>query len=243
MSDLRPDSRPAAPLPEDEGDPIDPERIYTITFDCYGTLIDWRRGAREVAAGLPAIEGCDLDRLIDDWQACDREITAGPYRPYGEVLAEGIRRAAARQGRELDGEQARAFARGQAQWPPFEESPDELARLVRHYQLCILSNVETAVLEASMEALGVGFECWVTAEEVRSYKPARAHFDRALEVLGLERGHVLHAAQSLHHDIAPAAAMGWNTAWIDRLGEGPAEGVEPDLIVPDLRRLANEMGC
>lgn len=226
-----------------QSDPTDPELILALSFDCYGTLIDWRGGARTACEEIPALEHADLNRLIEDWLAVDRELIADSYRPYRQILAEGITRAAGRQGIELDETSASKFGESQGNWPAFEDSAAALERLGQHYQLAIFSNVEESVLRQSMERLGNPFEAWVTADQVRSYKPARPHFHAGLEVLGLTQGHVLHCAQSLHHDIRPAKALGWNAAWVNREGEAAPTDVQPDFTVANMSELAKHMGA
>jgi 2-haloalkanoic acid dehalogenase type II len=208
-----------------------------LTFDCYGTLVDWLGGVRAAIAARPGLAGADLDRLVRDRDAIDRELVLAPYRPYGEILRESLRRAAELQGRRLGPGEADAFAASMPRWPPFEETPGVLRRLARRYRLAILSNVETATLSASVRALGAPIELCVTAEELRSYKPARAHFDEALQRLALPRERVLHVACSLFHDVRPAVALGWNAAWINREGEAVPRDLECVLVVPDLASL------
>lgn len=226
-----------------DSDPTDPELILALSFDCYGTLIDWRGGARAACESIPALDRCDHGRLIEDWLAFDRKLIAETYRPYRDILAEGITRAAHRQGVELDAPSAARFGESQGEWPAFDDSVVALERLGRHFQLAIFSNVEESVLRQSMERLGNPFEAWVTADQVRSYKPARPHFHAGLEVLGLTQGHVLHCAQSFHHDIRPAKALGWSAGWVNREGEPDPEDVQPDFTVPNLADLAKHMGC
>jgi len=222
---------------------LDPDAIYTLTFDCYGTLIDWEGGVRAAAEGIASLRDADLARLVRDRERIERELERGPYRPYREVLAASVVAAAREQGLVVAADEARAFAESQAAWPPFEESRAVLARLAERWQLAILSNVENAVLAASARALAAPFELFVSAEDVRSYKPAPAHFEAALAQLGVERQQVLHVACSLYHDVRPALALGLRTAWVNRAGEELPEGIAPDLVVPDLTTLAGALGA
>ena len=214
-----------------------------LTFDCYGTLIDWHGGVRAAAAELPGLEGVDLERLELDREAADMELGRGPYRPYGEILAESLVRAAAQQGREVRDDEAERFARSMSAWRPFEDSRWALERLSRRYRLAILSNVETRVLEASVEQLGVTFELLITAEEVRSYKPAPRHFEVALDRLGCPKDALLHVACSLYHDVRPAQALGIESAFVDRDGRAIPEDLHPRYVAPDLATLADVIGC
>jgi 2-haloacid dehalogenase len=220
----------------------DPDEIYALTFDCYGTLIDWQSGVRAAAEHAVSLRGADFAQLVRDRERIEREIQRGPYRRYGDVLADSVVLAAREQRRNVSREEARAFAETMPSWPPFAESADVLRRLAEKYQLAILSNVETRVLEASVRALGAPFEMLITAEMLSSYKPARTHFDAALAHLGLERERILHVACSLYHDIRPAAALGWSSAWVNREGESTPPDVAPSWIVSDLTSLARELG-
>ena len=178
--------------------------VGALTFDCYGTLIDWYGGVRGAARAARSLAGIDLEKFVRDRDAIDRELILGEYRPYAELLAESARRAAARQSRELDESEAREFAASMKSWPPFAESHTALLRLSKKFRLAILSNVDTATLESSVALLGVRFELLVTAQMLRSYKPRPDHWHTALERLGLERSRVLHVGCSLFHDIRPA---------------------------------------
>ncbi len=213
------------------------EAYEALTFDCYGTLIDWYGGVRTGARKCAALADLDIERFVRDRDAADRELILGPYRPYSEIVAESARRAAALQRRELDQDSARAFAAGMTEWPPFEESRDALARLEKKFRLGILSNVDTQVLAASVALLGAHFEVLVTAQRVRSYKPGPAHWHRALAELDLPAARVLHVGCSLFHDMGPAHALGFPTAFVDREREGLGVGDRATFLVPDLNTL------
>jgi 2-haloalkanoic acid dehalogenase type II len=221
----------------------DPREIYALTFDCYGTLIDWQRGVRAACAQMRSLVGGDLARLVRDREFVERDLQRGDYKPYAEVLARSIVLAAREQDREVSDDEARRFAASMRSWPPFGESAPALKRLAARYQLAILSNVETEVLKASMRALEAPFEDWITAEMVSAYKPARAHFDAAIERLGLPKERIIHVACSLHHDVRPASQLGWFTAWVNRESETPPDDLAPSWTVPDLSTLASELGC
>jgi 2-haloalkanoic acid dehalogenase type II len=224
--------------------PLDPGAFDALTFDCYGTLIDWLGGVRRAVRELPGLAGCDHERLVRDRDRIDTEVVREQgYRPYGELLAESLRRAAALQGRALDAGELAAFAASMETWQPFPETPGVLRRLAVRYRLAILSNVESRVLADSRALLGTPVELAVTAEEVRSYKPAPAHFHEALRRLDLPRERVLHVACSLFHDVRPALALGWRVVFVDREREGVPADVTPTLTVPDLESLARALAC
>ncbi|HUP50585.1 MAG TPA: HAD-IA family hydrolase [Thermoanaerobaculia bacterium] len=213
-----------------------------ITFDCYGTLIDWERGIRHAFLRAAAEEGMRIaeGRIIAAFAAVEPVVEREGYRLYREVLAETARRAAWSLGWHLTPEQAGFLAASLPSWPPFDDTDAALERLQgAGISLGILSNVDEDLLAATRRHFRAGFEIVVTAEQVRSYKPAPAHFLAARERIGRRRW--LHAAQSNFHDIVPANALGIPTAWINRKGEAPLAGGEPSLHVRTLSELADRL--
>ncbi len=213
------------------------EAFDALTFDCYGTLIDWYGGVRGAARAARSLEGMDIEKFVRDRDAIDRELIQGEYRPYCELLAESARRAAAMQSREIGAGAAREFAASMSSWPPFFESHAALTRLAKRFRLAILSNVDTSTLESSVALLDVPFELLVSAQMLRSYKPSPNHWHAALESLGLEKSRVLHVGCSLFHDIRPAQALGFRTAFVNREGEVLGPGDAPTWSVDDLAAL------
>ncbi len=215
-------------------------RYDYLTFDCYGTLIDWRRGIDD-AFRAAAAAGAELpakDRLLELYARHEAAVEAGRYRPYREVLAEAARRVA------VDLGLAAAFASWDfladslPRWPPFADTRPALTALRRAGALLgVLSNVDDDLLAATLERLGIEFDLRVTAEQVRSYKPAPPHFERARREIGGRSW--LHVAQSQFHDIAAAGRLGVAAVWINRLGEPQAEGLEPLRVFADLGGLAS----
>jgi 2-haloalkanoic acid dehalogenase type II len=222
---------------------VDPAQLAALTFDCYGTLIDWLGGVRSACSSIATLAGCDLERLLADREQTEADIEAGEFQTYDLVLAASLQRAAERQGCAVSEEDAAAFADSVGRWTPFPDSREMLHRLAARYQLAILSNIQPDVLARSVDLLGTPFEVTVTAGELGSYKPARAHFDEGLRRLGLPKERVLHCANSLFHDVQPALAMGWNVAWVNRDGKALPAGVEPNWVVPDLTALVLALGC
>lgn len=207
--------------------PLDTREIYTITLDCYGTLIDWKSGVRQSASQIESLKRCDLERLVRDRERIEIELQRGPYRPYGELLSRSLVEAAREQECSVSDAEAARFAQSIGDWPPFDECPVVLQRLSERFQLAILSNIETAVLQASVRHLGVSFEALITAEQLVSYKPRPAHFLAAQQQLGVAKERILHVACSLYHDIRPALELGLRTAWINRKHERRPETLEP----------------
>lgn len=211
-----------------------------ITFDCYGTLIDWESGLRAAFVEAAARDGMTLDPATAARAYSTREpaVEAEAYRSYREVLEETARRAARALDWPLADEAARFLPESVAAWPPFPDTNAALERLAAAgYGLGILSNVDDDLLAGTLRHLSVPFEILITAEQVRSYKPGRAHFDLARQQIGDRRW--LHAAQSYFHDVAPARALGVPIAWINRRGERPAGEARPDYAFPTLTELAD----
>lgn len=218
---------------------LDLRDIRALTFDCYGTLIDWLGGVRKAVAAMPSLAGCDLQQLIADRGKAELELEAGAYRPYSEVLIASLGQAARAQGLEPSLEELRVLPASMPGWLPFDESVLQLKRLSARYTLAILSNVETSTLEASVKALEAPFGALITAEQLRSYKPAHAHFVEAPRRLGLQQSQILHVAQSLVHDIVPATALGYQCVWVNRLGEPLPADVAPTAVVSNLSELGD----
>jgi 2-haloalkanoic acid dehalogenase type II len=212
-------------------------RIRVLSFDCYGTLIDWDSGIRGALATLPSLAGCDLDRLVREREQAELPLLGGRYQPYPSILAHSLRTAAAHQGREPTQDELGAFAASMARWPAFPDTGPALRRLASVHVLAILSNVESKTLLASVRQFAAPFAARITAEDVRSYKPAPRHWEELLKRLHQPREAVLHVAGSLHHDVNPARELGFATAWINRRAEPVPAELEPETVFPDLAAL------
>ncbi len=220
-----------------------------LTFDCYGTLIDWESG---IAAALRTwAEGrgieADDNALLEAFSRHENRIEAEhPAMLYPEVLERTLRDVATDYGMTASAEEEKIFGASVEHWPAFPDSAEALAYLKRHYKLVIVSNIDRASFAHSNAKLGVEFDLVITAEDVGSYKPAPAHFERAfaeLDKLGVPKEKILHTAQSLFHDHVPAKnRFGMTSIWINRRmgkpGGGatkkPPEDVTPDWQVPTM---------
>jgi len=235
---------------------LDPNAFDVLSFDCYGTLIDWETGILTALRPLlhAASTPLDDDDLLDRYARLEARVEAGPYRPYRAVLARVSADLATELGVVLETGAQRALAASLASWPPFADSREALARLARRYRLAVVSNVDDDLFAATAERLGVRFDHVVTAQQVGAYKPARAMFERARSCFGVPEARWLHVAQSRVHDVVPARALGIASVWVDRRGGrgggaagSPAEDTGsklavPDLTVPDLATLAELAG-
>ena len=213
---------------------LDLTEYRALSFDCYGTLIDWEAGISAVMGEWAREEGLDLsdDELLlayaDNEADVERET---PSALYPEVLAMAFRRTGEKLGAEVSDSWARRLGDSVPSWPAFPDSADALARLARHYKLIILSNVHRAGFAGSNQRLRGEFAAVITAEDVGAYKPAENHFralDATLPRLGVDRQALLHVAQSLFHDHVPAKREGLPSVWINRRHDSPGWGATPE---------------
>jgi 2-haloalkanoic acid dehalogenase type II len=219
-------------------------RYDVVTFDCYGTLIDWEDGIASAFAREAAEDGVVLDRarILGAYHELEPEIEAAEYRPYRDVLGATSMRVAQRLGWPLTEERARFLPESLRAWKPFPDTNSALERLAASgHRLGILSNVDDDLLEETRRHFRVSFDVVVTAEQVRSYKPAPGHFLEARRRIGSDRW--IHAAQSFFHDVVPARTLGVPVAWINRKGERPAgAGVTAEVELRNLAELAEHLG-
>jgi 2-haloacid dehalogenase len=208
------------------------------TFDCYGTLIDWNGGIGRV---LESLFGADrAPELLARYHRLEPEVQGEAYRSYAEVLTITLERLAAENELTIPEGETGALARSLPDWPTFREVPEALEELRRRgWNLAILSNTDHALIVESEKQIGVPIDVIVTAEEIESYKPAHAHWQKFFEVTTADRAHHVHVGASLFHDVAPARELGLKIVWINRLGE-EAEPV-PDRELPDLSGLPDTL--
>jgi 2-haloacid dehalogenase len=218
-----------------------------LTFDCYGTLIDWETG---ILAGLravltpPAIDASD-DELLGIYANQEAEAEHGPYRTYRAILALSVRGVAAHYGFEPRPDAVDAFADSVGEWPAFPDSTEALTQLHERFRLGVITNCDDDLFARSATRLQTDFDWVVTAQQVGAYKPSERNFEVAFERLGLPRDRILHVAQSLFHDHVTAQRLGLTTVWIDRRHGRPGSGatppvtVNPDATFPDMASFAS----
>lgn len=230
---------------------LDYTAFDALTFDCYGTLIDWERG---ILAGLrPAVRGGGAnptdDALLEVYGRAEATAEAGPYRRYREILETCFREVCTYYGTQPSDEATGTFGGSVADWPAFPDSAAALLVLRSRYRLGVITNCDDDLFAASNRRLGVTFDWIVTAASVGSYKPDRRNFEAAFATIGLPRERILHVAQSLFHDHVPAKALGMATVWIDRrhdrpgFGATPPAAVTPDAVFPDMASFASATGA
>ncbi|MBW4818672.1 HAD-IA family hydrolase [Rhodococcus qingshengii] len=213
---------------------FDLTQFKALSFDCYGTLIDWEVGIANVLAPWAREEHLDLsdEELLlaySNNEAAAQHDT--PTALYPDILADAFRRTGAKLGHSVSDEWAQRLGSSVPDWPAFADSADGLARLAKHYQLIIVSNVHRAGFAGSNEWLHGDFAAVITAEDVGAYKPAANHFralDAVLPTLDIERRELLHVAQSLFHDHVPAKREGLPSVWINRRHDRQGEGATPE---------------
>ena len=221
---------------------LDLDAFDALTFDCYGTLIDWETGIAE-ALRRAGLEGAD-DELLEAFAVHEARLEAGPYLTYREVLAGALRGTADDLGFAPSDDAVAAFSVSVGDWPAFPDSAEALGVLKRHFKLGVITNCDDDLFALSNRRLEVEFDWIVTAQQARGYKPRPENFLFAFERIDVPRERILHVAQSLFHDHVPAKALGMTTVWIDRrhdregFGATPPADAQPDLVLPDLRSLA-----
>ena len=208
-----------------------------VTFDCYGTLIDWESGISDAFLRAAREDGVELrrDDVLRTYALVEPVVERERYRLYRDVLTEAATRVAHALGWPLAYERATFLISSIASWQPFPDTNPALERLrAAGYHLGILSNVDDDLLSATRRHFTVDFDLIVTAQQVQSYKPGPAHFLAAKMKIGKQRW--LHAAQSNFHDIAPTNVLGIPNAWVNRRNE--TGGVKPTYEVRDMAGLA-----
>lgn len=213
-------------------------RYDIVTFDCYGTLIDWESGIADAFLRAAREDGIALrrDEVLRAYALIEPVVERERFRLYRDVLTETAARVAHALGWPLAYERGTFLVNSLRDWKPFPDTNSALERLrAAGHQLGVLSNIDDDLFAATRRHFTVDFDLLVTAQQVRSYKPGHAHFLKAKEQIGGRRW--LHAAQSNFHDIAPATSLGIDNAWVNRKNE--TGGVQPTYEVRDMAALAD----
>jgi 2-haloacid dehalogenase len=233
---------------------IDADRYEVVSFDCYGTLIDWESGIisglRPVLAnhGVEATDEEILELHAQTEHKLQASSTPGNYVKYRHVLEGEVREAGERWGFEPDPSEVGVLADSLRDWQPFPDTVEALRALKKRYKLAIISNVDDGLFALTACHLQVEFDWIITAEQVGTYKPSTNNFEVAIARMGVAPERLLHAAESLFHDVVPAKELGLSTVWVHRragkegFGATPPADAEPDLEVPDLETLVSELG-
>ena len=219
-----------------------------LTFDCYGTLIDWESGIlAALRSVVPSVAGVDGETLLDEYGNAEAALEAGPYRRYREITGEAMATVARAHGAAPSADDVARLGGSVVDWPAFPDSHEALARLKTRFRLGVLTNCDDDLFAASNRRLDVAFDWIVTAQQVGSYKPDERNFAALVERLGADgvpQGRILHVAQSLFHDHAPAQRLGFRSVWIDRRHDRPGSGAtlpadaRPDATYPSMAAFA-----
>ncbi len=226
---------------------LDFDRYTVLTFDCYGTLIDWEGGL--LSALRPMFNNREIrasdNSILEAYAEVESQLQSGEWKMYRQILRECVAGLGLRFDFWPTASEMDALPNSVQFWQPFPDTIEALRRLKSRYRLAIISNIDDDLLAGSLRRLEVQFDHIITAQQVKSYKPSHNNFTQALQTIGAPREQVLHVAQSIFHDIVPSRALGINNVWVNRRkglsGSGatfPAEG-QPDLEVPDLKSLAD----
>ena len=225
---------------------MDFSRFTAISFDCYGTLIDWESGILLALRAVLANHGQSLPdaALLELYGEFEAEAESGPYQSYGEVLQSVVRAFADRFHFQASSAEIRSLHESVRAWPPFVDTVPALRELQKRYKLVVISNIDDDLFAETRRHLDVEFDGVITAEQARSYKPSLNNFQMALRTLAISPDRLLHAAQSIYHDVVPARSLGISTVWVNRKSARPGMGAvrasagRPDLEVSDLASLA-----
>ena len=226
---------------------LDFSQFSALTFDCYGTLIDWESGIQSALRPLLTAQGISLsdNQILEAYGALEAELEQGDFRSYRSILQGVVEGFGKRYSFEVTSEIRDTLVTTFDNWIPFPDTVEALERLGKRFSLNVLSNVDNDLFALSAKHLKVSFTHVITAQQVGSYKPNPRNFEVDLETLRLPKKRILHVAQSLYHDIAPARQLGLATVWVnrrhDREGAGatPVASAVPDIVVPDLKSLAD----
>ncbi len=220
---------------------MDYSRIRLLSFDCYGTLVDWKKSVAAILLPVFGVHRSELDAetLFNAFLRSDRKLEKGPYKPYREVLAEIVQGLGNELGIPVEPSDRYILSERFEEWMPFPDTIESLRILGEKYRLAVISNVDDDLFAITRKRLGVEFDHILTAQQLGSYKPDPENFRQALGKFALPREEVLHVAQSIYHDILPSNALGWNNVWVNRYGEPERTNPDefPDLEVPDLTSL------
>ena len=214
-----------------------------ITFDAYGTLVQYQlnKGVRAILG--ERANGIDMEKFEDFHHDLRFQEILGEYRPYESVLRRCLHTVMEKFGLDYTEEDGDREIASIAAWPPFPDVPDVLRKLRMYTKIVIISNTEDRLIEKNIECMGVPFDDYITAEQARAYKPAKQVFDYTLKKLNCDKSEILHVANGFEYDIMPAHEFGWEKVWINRDNEkGDQEKYGPYVEMPDLTGLPALLG-
>ena len=212
-----------------------------ITFDCYGTLIDWERAIQQFFAESLDSKGYgDVDPLTlqAEWEEIQFLYIQEQYRPYRQVLRETLRMAFDSYHIPTNDEECDKFANSMGYWKPFPDTREAILELQKLVKVVLITNTDDAIIAETERTIGVKFDEIITAEQAGAYKPSHEGFLLARERLGLHVSEIWHAGFGFKYDIVPATELGYTTVWVNRQGEIRPVDVKETFLVGDMRTLA-----
>ncbi|MEG3839741.1 haloacid dehalogenase type II [Microcoleus sp. herbarium14] len=231
---------------------LDFNKFEAVSFDCYGTLIDWESGILPVLKQLLSNREIELseNQTLEQFAEFESELEKDKinYLKYREILQKIVQKIGQRFNFEPTATELNCLVESLKSWQPFPDTVVALSALKQKYKLAVISNIDDDLFADTAKHLKVEFDWLITAEQVRSYKPSTRNFEIALETMGIAPEKLLHVAQSIYHDIVPAASMGISTVWVNRRHDKTGFGAtlsasgKPDLEVPDLKTLVESIG-
>ncbi len=212
-----------------------------ITFDCYGTLIDWESAIQQFFAESLDSKGLgyvDPRTLQEEWEEIQFRYIQEKYRPYRQVLQDTMKMTFDRFHIPTDKVEVEEFADSMGHWKPFPDTRDAIIELQKYVRVALITNTDDSIIHETERTIGVKFDEIITAEQARAYKPSHKGFLLARERLGLQVSEIWHAGFGFKYDIVPAAELGYTTVWVNRQGEARPVNVKETFLVGDMRTLA-----
>jgi len=225
---------------------LDADQFDALTFDCYGTLVDWATGISTALQPILRAYDVEIDEeeLFRLYARFEKDVEYGGYVPYREVLRRVTRRFGDQFGFTPTNAEVERFADSVGDWPPFDDTNEGLRRLNDRFRFAVVSNVDDDLFRDTVQHFHVEFDDVISAEQVGTYKPDLAPFETAFTRLGVPPNRLLHVAQSVYHDVTPAGRMGISCVWVQRYGtrfNPSTPQTDPVLTVPDLSSLADTL--
>jgi 2-haloacid dehalogenase len=211
-----------------------------ITFDCYGTLIDWERAIQQFFAESLDSQGIgyvDPRTLQTEWEEIQFRYIQERYRPYRQVLRDTLKMAYDRFAIPTNNEEAEAFADSMGHWLPFPDTKDAIIELQKYVKVVLITNTDDSIIAQTEQTIGVKFDDIITAEQAGAYKPNLEGFQLARKRLGLKVSQIWHAGFGFKYDIVPAKKLGYTTVWVNRQGNARPARVKETFLVGDMRTL------
>lgn len=221
------------------------KKYEVLTFDSYGTLIDWENGILTALKPVLANHSVNLndDQILELYAKLESEIEKGEFIKYKDILRRVMQEIGIKLSFNISFSERECLVDSLKNWEPFPDTVEALQNLKKMFKLAVISNIDNDLFSSSVKHLKVEFDYLITAEQVGSYKPSLNNFKFAIEKIGVSPEKIVHIAQSIYHDIIPAKTLGLSTVWVNRrkgkegTGATPPASGQPDLEVPDLKKL------